>query len=273
MPLVQVIVLAIVQGITEFLPISSSAHLALTPWLFGWQDQGLEFDIALHVGTLFSVLLYFYKDWLRIIANGFGLALSSVDPTLDRNPKMLWYLVAATIPAGVAGLLFKDKIETTLRSPFVMGSMLVIVGLVMWLAERVAKHERTMDQMSLTDCLTIGGAQALALVPGTSRSGITMTAGLFRNLDRATAARFSFLLSTPVVAAAALKGVLDLRKHGAMDTNLMPVAIGIVVTAITGCFVISMLLKYLRTNSVLPFVFYRIAFGVFVLMKASLGAV
>ncbi len=269
MPLVQVIVLAILQGITEFLPISSSAHLALTPWLFGWADQGLEFDIALHFGTLFSVLIYFFRDWLRILANGIGMgempALGQ-DPALDRNPKMLWYLIAATIPAGVAGLLFKDTVESTLRSPYVMGGMLIAVGLLMWLTEKWAKHERTIGDMNLKDCLFIGCAQALALIPGTSRSGITMTAGLARNLDRSTAARFSFLLSTPIVAAAALKGLYDLRKHGALTPEMIPsLAIGIVVTAITGCFVISVLLKFLRTNSVVPFVVYRIAFGLFVI--------
>ena len=272
MPLVQVIVLAILQGITEFLPISSSAHLALTPWLFGWKDQGLEFDVALHFGTLFSVLIYFFRDWLRILANGLGfsgLAVLGSDPSLDRNPRMLWYLIAASIPAGIAGLLFKDTIESTLRSPYVMGTMLIAVGLIMWAAERFAKHERTMGEMSLKDCLFIGGAQALALVPGTSRSGITMTAGLFRNLDRATAARFSFLLSTPIVTGAAMKGFLDLRKHGGLTAETMPsLAIGIVVTAITGCFVIAVLLKFLRTNSVLPFVVYRVAFGIFVIALA-----
>jgi undecaprenyl-diphosphatase len=272
MPLVQVIVLAIIQGITEFLPISSSAHLALTPWLFGWADQGLEFDIALHFGTLFSVLIYFFRDWLRILVNGLGLAgkiAVGADPSLDRNPKMLWYLVAATIPAGIAGLLFKDKIESTLRSPYVMGTMLITVGLVMWAAERFAKHERTMGEMNLTDCLFVGCAQMMALIPGTSRSGITMTAGLFRNLDRATAARFSFLLSTPIVAAAAMKGLLDIRKHGHLTADLLPsLGLGIVVTAITGCFVIAVLLKFLRTNSVVPFVIYRIAFGIFVIALA-----
>ncbi len=268
MPLVQVIVLAILQGVTEFLPISSSAHLALTPWLFGWKDQGLEFDIALHFGTLFSVLLYFFRDWLRIIANGIGMpnpALLGADPSVDRNPRLLWYLIAATLPAGIAGLLFKDTVETTLRSPYVMGTMLIVVGLIMWAAEKFAKHERSMGEMTLTDCLFVGFAQALALIPGTSRSGITMTAGLFRNLDRATAARFSFLLSTPIVAAAALKGLNDLRKHGTLDADVMPIVIGIVVTAITGCFVIAVLLKFLRANSVLPFVVYRIAFGLLVL--------
>ena len=272
MPLVQVILLAIVQGITEFLPISSSAHLALTPWLLGWPDQGLEFDIALHFGTLFSVLIYFFRDWLRILVNGLGFTNAAAlgpDPSLDRNPRMLWYLIVATIPAGSAGLLLKDVVESTLRSPYVMGTMLIVVGLIMLAAERFARHERTIGEMSLKDCLFIGCAQALALIPGTSRSGITMTAGLFRNLDRSTAARFSFLLSTPIIAAAALKGVLDLRKHGGMSAEMMPsLALGIIVTAITGCFVIAVLLKFLRTNSVLLFVIYRVAFGIFIIALA-----
>jgi undecaprenyl-diphosphatase len=273
MPLVQVIVLAVLQGITEFLPISSSAHLALTPWLFGWKDQGLEFDIALHFGTLFSVLIYFFKDWLRILANGLGRPmphLLGADPTVDRNPRLLWYLIAATLPAGIAGILLKDTVETTFRSPYVMGTMLILIGLVMFAAEKYAKHERKMDEMTLFDCVFIGFAQALALVPGTSRSGITMTAGLFRNLDRSTAARFSFLLSTPIVVAAALKGLVDLRKHGGLEGGeALPVTIGIIVTAVTGCFVISFLLKFLRANSVLPFVIYRIAFGLLVLTLAA----
>lgn len=273
MPLVQVIVLAVLQGITEFLPISSSAHLALTPWLFGWADQGLAFDIALHVGTLFSVLIYFFRDWVRILANGFGAQLPAAfaaDESLDRNPRLLWYLVAATVPAGVAGLLLKDLAETAFRSPYVMGTMLIAVGLLMWIAERSARQQRGMANMNLTDCLVVGFAQALALVPGTSRSGITMTAGLFRNLDRPTAARFSFLLSTPIVAAAALKGVLDLKEHGGLTAETLPsLGIGIVVTAITGCVVIAVLLKFLRTNSVVPFVIYRIALGVLVLALAA----
>lgn len=268
MPLVQVFLLALIQGLTEFLPVSSSAHLALTPWLLGWKDQGLEFDIALHIGTLFAVLLYFFRDWLQILANGFGLKYSH-DPVLDQNPRLLWYLVAASVPIGIAGLALKDLAETSLRSPYIMGTMLILVGLLMGLAERMARQERTIGQMTLKDCLLVGVSQVLALVPGTSRSGITITTGLALNLDRPTAARFSFLLSTPAVAAAALKGVLDLRKHGAMEAGLGPaLAIGIVVSALTGCAVIALLLRYLRTNSVRPFVVYRVIFGIIVIALA-----
>lgn len=268
MPLAQVIVLAILQGITEFLPISSSAHLALAPWLFGWKDQGLDFDIALHIGTTVSVLIYFFRDWLQITASGLGLRgllKSGADPALDRNPKMLWYLAAATVPAGVLGLLFKDTIETGLRSPYVMGSMLIIVGLVMLAAERMAKQERGMGDLTFADCMFVGCAQALALIPGTSRSGITMAAGLARNLDRPTAARFSFLLSTPVVAGAALKGAKDLAKIQAWSGDLL---LGIAISAATGCAAIAFLLHFLRTNSVKPFVIYRVVFGIIVIALA-----
>lgn len=267
MPLVQVIVLAILQGITEFLPISSSAHLALAPWLFGWKDQGLDYDIALHIGTTVSVLIYFFRDWLQILANGFGMTSMTFqdDPALSRNPKLLWYLVAATIPAGILGLLLKDVVETTLRSPFLMGSMLIAIGLLMYWAERRATHQRTIAEMTLADCMFIGCAQAMALIPGTSRSGITLTAGLLRNLDRATAARFSFLLSTPIVFAAAAKDALQLRK---MDFAASGLAIGIVLSGITGCLVIAFLLKFLRTNSVKPFVIYRVIFGIIVIALA-----
>lgn len=267
MPLVQVIVLAILQGITEFLPISSSAHLALAPWLFGWKDQGLDYDIALHIGTTVSVLIYFFRDWLQILANGFGFTSIRFhdDPALSRNPKLLWYLVAATIPAGILGLLLKDVVETTLRSPFLMGTMLIAIGLLMYWAERRATHQRTIAEMTLADCMFIGCAQAMALIPGTSRSGITLTAGLMRNLDRATAARFSFLLSTPIVFAAAAKDALQLRKLEFATSDL---AIGIVLSGITGCAVIAFLLKFLRTNSVKPFVLYRVIFGIIVIALA-----
>jgi undecaprenyl-diphosphatase len=176
---------------------------------------------------------------------------------------------AASVPLGVAGLALKDLAETTLRSPYIMGTMLIVVALLMAAAERMARHERSIGQMTLRDCLLVGVAQALALVPGTSRSGITITAGLALRLERATAARFSFLLSTPAVAAAAAKGVLDLRKHGALESEIaMPLAVGIAVSAVTGCAVIALLLRYLRSNSVMPFVVYRVIFGIMIIALA-----
>ncbi len=267
MPIYQALVLAILQGLTEFLPVSSSAHLAMAPWLLGWKDQGLEFDVALHIGTLFSVLVYFFKDWVQILAQAAGMRAGN-DTQLNKNPRLLWFLVAGSVPVAIAGLLFKDAVETTLRSPYVVGVMAIVIGLVMYAAERFSSAKRDLGEVTLTDCVLIGTAQALAIVPGTSRSGITLAAGLFRHLDRAAAARFSFLLSTPAVGAAAVKAVLDLRKHGMADDMQAPMLIGIAVSAITGLAVIAFFLRFLRTNSIRPFVIYRIAFGALVIALA-----
>ncbi len=213
MPLLQVIVLALVQGLTEFLPISSTAHLYLTSWLFGWQVEGLDFDIALHIGTLLAVLLYFARDWLQILAQGFGIRTRG-DDELTHNHMMLWLLVIGTIPVGLAGLVFNKQAETTWRNPFVIGGMLIAVGILMYFAENAGRKQRDLSSINLPDAMTIGAAQALAVVPGTSRSGITISAGLFRNMTRESAARFSFLLSTPAIGAAAAKALYDMHKNG-----------------------------------------------------------
>src|SRR5882672_10778756 len=195
MPLLQVIVLALVQGITEFLPISSTAHLAMAPWLLGWQDQGLTFDIALHVGTLIAVLLYFFRDWVQVIAQGFGFSYGS-DAQLKQNRMLLWFLAVASIPVGVVGFLVKEQAEEW-RNPFLIGGMLIAIGVVMWMAERAGTGKKSIAGVTLADSIAIGAAQALAVIPGTSRSGVTIAAAMFRNIDRPAAARFSFLLSTP----------------------------------------------------------------------------
>ena len=158
MPVYQAIILAIVQGFTEFLPVSSSAHLFLVPWILGWPDQGLDFDIALHIGTLFAVLSFFFKDWLQILAQALGVNYGN-DPDLKRSPRLLWYLVAASVPAGLVGLKFKDSIETSLRNPFIMGTMLILVGILLWVAERYGWREKNIGEVTLTDTLLIG-AQA-----------------------------------------------------------------------------------------------------------------
>ena len=183
MPLLQVIVLAVVQGLTEFLPISSTAHLYLTSWLLGWQTEALDFDIALHIGTLLAILLYFLRDWLQIVAQGLG-ARYGRDEELKQNRMMLWLLAIATIPVGVFGYVFNKQAETTWRNPFVIGVMLVAVGVLMWLAERAGRMRRDLSSLNLPDSVVIGLAQALSIVPGTSRSGITISAGLFRDFDR-----------------------------------------------------------------------------------------
>lgn len=268
MPLYQAVILAVVQGITEFLPISSSAHLALAPWLLGWKDQGLTFDIALHFGTLTAVLIYFFRDWIQVVARGLGLNVGA-DLELKENPKLLWMLAAASLPIGICGLLFKDAAETTLRSPLLIGFMLVSVGLLMGYAERVSTLRKGIGGIGFGDALTIGAAQALAIVPGTSRSGITMTAGLFRGLDRATAARFSFLLSTPAITAAAAKAAYELYKAGGIPAaDRASFIVGILVSALTGCVVIALFLRFLRGNTLRFFVWYRIIFGIIVIALA-----
>jgi undecaprenyl-diphosphatase len=270
MPLLQAIVLGIIQGLTEFLPISSSAHLIVIPKLLGWPEQGLAFDIALHVGTLAAVILYFFRDWMQIIAQGFGLRVGG-DSGLQRNRGLLWLLALATIPAGVAGLLFQKKIEGAVRDNlYVIGAMAILIGIVMWMAESAGRKQKDLGHVSTADALLIGIAQALALVPGVSRSGVTMSAGLFRNLEREAAARFSFLLLTPTVAGIALKKFYDLYKHeGGIPHDMQtPMLVGMLVSAITGCIVIRFFLEFLRRRSFGVFVAYRIVFGIIVIALA-----
>jgi len=277
-PLLHAIILGIIQGLTEFLPVSSSAHLALIPWLFGWNDQGLSFDIALHVGTVAAVIVYFFRDWVQVIGQGFGLRFGNTigtDSALERNPRLLWLLVLGSVPAGIAGLLVKDLAENVCRNTqYLTGSMLILVALFMMWADKQGARNKDLGSVSATDSLTIGGAQALALVPGVSRSGITICAGLLRHLDRASAARFSFLLATPAIAGAAAKDAWDLMRHGGgiagiphdMRTALV---VGMVVSAITGALTIQFFLNYLRRKSLGFFVWYRVIFGIIVIALAT----
>ena len=274
MPLLHAIILGIIQGLTEFLPVSSSAHLALIPWLLGWNDQGLSFDIALHVGTVLAVIAYFFRDWIQIIGQGFGLNIGS-DPAIRHNPRLLWLLVLGSVPAGIAGLLVKDLAENVWRNnQYLIGSMLILVGLFMWWADRQGSRNKDLGNVTPTDSLTIGTAQALALVPGVSRSGITICAGLLRNLNRPAAARFSFLLATPAIAGAAAKDAWDLMRHGGgiagiphdMRTALV---VGVIVSAITGALTIQFFLNYLRRQSLSFFVWYRLVFGIIVIALAT----
>lgn len=272
MTLLQAVVLAIVQGLTELLPISSSGHLFAISWLFGWADQGLAFDVALHLGTLAAVLVFFFDDWLQIIARGFGVDYGN-DEGLARNPKLLWMLVAATIPVGIAGLAFKHAAETSLRNPWVIGTMLIAVGILMAWGERIGQRTKGMGSLTVLDAMAIGVSQMLAIVPGTSRSGITMTTGLFRDLDRPTAARFSFLLSTPAIAAAGLKEIYDgIKEHGASALFTTDLLIGIVISGLVGFLVIRFLMQYLVRNGLRPFIWYRIGFGILIIALAFFRA-
>jgi len=270
MPLYQAIILAIVQGLTEFFPVSSTAHLAIIPRLLKWTDPGLGFDVALHAGTLAAVLIYFFKDWVQVIANGLGLSYGGSKPD-ERSRSLLWFLVIGAIPVLIAGALLKKYAEGPWRNLYVMGAMLIIVGIVMGIADRAGSQKTGLDQMTWFDAIMIGIAQALAVVPGTSRSGITITAARFQHLDREAAARFSFLLSTPAIAAAAGKDFLDLHKEGGVPPEMrLPYLVGILVSAIVGIVVIAFFLKYLRRNSLAVFVWYRVIFGIIVIALAVL---
>ena len=268
MPIAQVIILAVVQGFTEFLPISSTAHLYLSSWLLGWKPETLDFDIALHMGTLLAMLLYFFPDWIQIVAQAFRVGIGH-DQQLKGNQGLLWLLALGSIPVGVAGLAFNKQAEGPWRNPYVMGTMLVAVGVFLWLAERVSQGTRELGSLSGPDAILIGLSQAVAIIPGTSRSGITISAGLFRDFSRESAARFSFLLATPAIAAAAAKALYDMHKQSGLGAILNPTfLVGVAVSAATGCAVIAWFLQYLRRGSLRPFVYYRIIFGIIVLALA-----
>ncbi|MBZ5577055.1 MAG: undecaprenyl-diphosphate phosphatase [Acidobacteriia bacterium] len=268
MPIAQVIVLAVVQGLTEFLPVSSTAHLYLSSWLLGWKPEALDFDIALHIGTLLAVLIYFFPDWIQIAGQGLGIRIGH-DEQLKHNHMMLWLLAIGSIPVGVAGLAFNKQAEGAWRNPYVMGTMLVAVGVVMWFAERSGRGLRDLGSLNAPDSVVIGLSQALAIVPGTSRSGITISTGLFRDLSAEAAAKFSFLLSTPAIAAAAGKAVYDMHKQSGLSGLLNATfLIGVAVSALTGCLVIALFLQYLRRGGIRPFAYYRIIFGIIVLALA-----
>jgi undecaprenyl-diphosphatase len=254
----QIVVLAIVQGITEFLPISSSGHLILVPYFTNWPDQGLEFDLAVHIGTLTAIVAYFRRtlgamarDWI----------LSCVQRREVGESRLAWAVLFGTIPAGVVGLVFRHDIETTLRSPLVVACTTIGYALLLFVADR-NRGTRNERSIGWIDVVVIGCAQALALVPGTSRSGVTMTAGLFRNLSREAAARFSFLLAVPVMAAAGLAeaaGYAGGSATGAVDTRA--IVLGLVLSAITGFACIHYFLKALTRFGMVPYVIYRLLLG------------
>ena len=261
----QAIVLGTVQGLTEFLPISSSAHLILVPWLLGWKDQGLTFDVFLHAGTLVALLSFFWRDWTSMAMGVFEKSRRTGDPN-NSSSWLLFLLICGTVPAAVAGFMAQKIIETQLRSPLVLSITMVGLALLLWLAEKTARLEKKLSQVSLGDAMSIGAAQALALIPGTSRSGITITTGLFRGLTREAAARFSFLLSAPITAGAGLKKLLDLRHTGIAEAERLPMVFGFLASLIVGYLTIKFLLRYLQRNTLFIFVYYRIILGVIILL-------
>ena len=257
MSLLQVAILGLVQGLGEFLPISSSAHLVLVPWLFGWDDPGLAFDVALHMGTLVAVVLYFWKDWLQLILKGFT-DVRSVEG------RLFWYLVVASVPGAIAGFLLEKKAETTFRSPILIAMMLISMGILLYWADRRSAKTIGISNIPFGTSIFIGISQALAIIPGVSRSGITMTTGLFMGVTREGAAKFSFLLSTPIICGA---GIVKLP-HLISNPSIIAAdfAIGMLVSFIAGIVSIGFLLRYVQTKDFIPFVWYRWILGALVII-------
>lgn len=268
MPLYQAIILAIVQGLTEFFPVSSSAHLIVIPDFLHWNDGGLVFDVALHVGTLAAILIYFFKDWVQVIANGLGFSYAGSRP--DENSRsLLWFLVAATIPGAIAGWKLDRYAEHAWRSPFIIGAAAIIVGIYMAVADRRGEERTGLDKLNWASALTVGIAQAFAIIPGVSRSGSTIATARFFHLDREAAARFSFLLSAPLIGGAALKKFYDVHKDGGVPAQMrLPYLVGMLVSAVVGIAVIAFFLKFVRRNSLSAFVWYRLVFGIIVIALA-----
>lgn len=253
MTLFQAIVLGIVQGLAEFLPVSSSAHLTLVPWFLGWTDPGLAFDVALHFGTLVALVWYFRAEWVELIASAFRiLRTRRIDSVHD---KRLVYLIVATIPGGIAGKLLNDYAESTFRAPLLIACTLAIMGVLLWAADRFAPRSRSIEEVTMRDAILIGLAQCLALIPGVSRSGSTITAGRALNLDRPSAARFSFLMSMPITFAAVVLKVPQAIRAEGFST---PLIAGVLAAFISSWFAITVLLRYISKHSFGVFALYRL---------------
>jgi len=281
LPIYQAVVLAIIQGLAEFIPVSSSGHLIIVRRLLGWNELSpaheLTFDVALHFGTLLSVLFYFRRTWFQIIRAALGGKVvrfseaSGSDQNLTADEQreerlLLWFLAIATIPGAIAGKLLEHSAEDYFREHiYLISAALIAVAVLMWWGEKVSQLTKPLTRISFADALVVGCAQAFALIPGVSRSGSTITAGLFRNMTREAAVRFSFLLSTPIIAGAALLKAHELRKEGLPAGMHMPFLVGVVVSAIVGYATIAWLIRYLQSNSLKAFIVYRIVLGVIVI--------
>lgn len=262
MDTLHIIILAIVQGLTEFLPISSSAHLILVPVILHWPDQGLVFDVAMHVGSLIAVMYYFRIEIINMTAAWFGSVLKQRH---NQDSRLAWWVILGTIPAVIVGVLCKDYIETELRSPLVIAWATIGFGLLLGVADRIQRHVRSEYTLSFKDVLIVGCFQALALIPGTSRSGITMTAGLFVGLNRDAAARFSFLLSIPIIIASGLFKTRDLiESQVSIEWSMLLLAVAL--SAISAWLCIHFFLQLINRVGMMPFVIYRLVLGVFLLI-------
>jgi undecaprenyl-diphosphatase len=256
----QAIALGIIQGLSEFLPISSSAHLTLAPWLFGWEDPGLAFDVALHLGTLLAVLWYFRMEWLNLIKAAFGIATTGRVETPEKRKVI--YLIVATIPGAIGGYLLQSRAESAFRSPQIIAVALIVMGIILWAVDKAVDQRRILGEMRWVDALLIGLSQVIALIPGVSRSGSTITTARGLRFDRESAAEFSFLMSMPIIAAAVVLEGPKALHEGGLTNDLMS---GVVASAISGWLAISILMRYVSRHSYGVFAFYRVALGIAVL--------
>ncbi|MEM9038766.1 MAG: undecaprenyl-diphosphate phosphatase [Actinomycetota bacterium] len=279
MPILHAVVLGLVQGLSEFLPISSSGHLLLVPWLFEWNDfegengESLKkfFDVALHLGTFVAVLAYFWRDVVTYVVEGTLLVVNRTRPTTT-DGKLAWFFVLSTIPAALIGAFFEDQIDEQLGTPTIIAISLILFGILLWWADRMV-GQRELEQFGARDAVLVGAAQALALNPGTSRSGITMTGARFLKFDRDAAARISFVMSLPVILGALVfKTYSATTDPAGVPSDLwVPMAVGVVTAGISGWFAVWGTLRLIRTRSFTPFVIYRIAAGIFVLTLIATG--
>lgn len=257
MGIYQAIILGIVQGLTELLPISSSAHLYLLPWVFNWNIPD-AFDVALHFGTLLAIGIFFFKDWLKLIKGAYDLTIKKQK---SREGKMFWYIAIATIPGGIIGFILDKFAEDTLKNPIIIGTALMTMGIILYIVDKYAKKEVDYEKMTLKQTFLIGLSQALAFIPGVSRSGITMTTGRLLHIKREAVAKYSFMLSAPIVLAATI------LKLGEFQIDLAFI-LGVLSSFIVGIFVIKFLLEYLKKGSFKIFAIYRIIIGILVVTYA-----
>lgn len=253
-------ILGLIQGLTEFLPISSSAHLSLAPFLFGWRDPGLAFDVALHFGTLLAVLWFFRKEWIKLVRAAWEIVSTRRVGSVEQ--KRVIFLILATIPGAIGGLLLEERAETVFRAPALTAMALIVMGIILWAVDRFSPEARAMHRMRWFDALLIGTAQVVALVPGVSRSGSTITTGRALHFDRQTAAIFSFLMSMPITAAAIVLKAPDVVREGGVG---MQVVVGVVAAGVSSWLAIAVLLRYVSRHSYGVFALYRLLLGAVVL--------
>ena len=271
MTFTQAIILGAIQGVTEFLPISSSAHLILVPWLMNWPDQGLTFDVVVHAATLVAILSFFWRDWLKIIKQTLQPSLKFKTQGSLTGRRILLLISIGTIPAAISGFWLQELVSTNLRHPVVVSIMLFAVALLLWLAEKKSSLNKSLENLSVLDVLLIGIAQAVALVPGTSRSGITITLGLFRGMTREAAARFSFLLATPIILGAFLYKIYGIKSLDIPDGQAMAMLVSFSTALVVGYLTIKYFIRFLKEKTLYVFIYYRILLSVVILLVIYFG--